>query len=129
VAERTIDVTDEPAGYDEAGPVLLRGTAPDALSNLVAVLELAADRQLSCGATTRSPSAATVKLVADVLVAGDYYDGGEPIAAAAWPVLLQVGGLANQARADAAWRGDAGRAVLPGAERPVDEMAGVRLAR
>jgi hypothetical protein len=97
VAERTIDVTDEPAGYDEAGPVLLRGTAPDALSNLVAVLELAADRQLSCGATTRSPSAATVKLVADVLVAGDYYDGGEPIAAAAWPVLLQVGGLARQA--------------------------------
>jgi len=109
VAERTIDVTDERARWDQASPVLLRCTAPDALSNLVAVLELAADRQLSYGATTRSPSAATVKLVADVLVAGDYYDGGESIAAAAWPVLLQVGGLARQAgtRLDLTSRGEA----------------------
>ena len=109
MAERTIDVTDERARWDQASPVLLRCTAPDALSNLVAVLELAADRQLSYGATTRSPSAATVKLVADVLVAGDYYDGGESIAAAAWPVLLQVGGLARQAgtRLDLTSRGEA----------------------
>jgi hypothetical protein len=113
VAERTIDVTDKQGRWDQASPVpvpvLLRCTAPDALSNLVAVLELAADRQLRCGATTRSPSAATVKLVADVLVAGDYYDGGESIAAAAWPVLLQVGGLARQAgtRLDLTSRGEA----------------------
>jgi len=119
VAERTIDVTDEQFSWDQgsldqgswdsARPVLVRCTAPDALSNLVAVLELAADRQLSCGATTRSPSAATVRLVADVLVAGDYYDGGESIAAAAWPVLLQVGGLARQAgtRLDLTPRGEA----------------------
>jgi hypothetical protein len=97
VAERTIDVTDERARWEQASPVLLRCTAPDALSNLVAVLELTADRQIRCSAATRSPLAATVKLVEDVLVAGDYYDGGEPIAAAAWPVLLQVGGLAQQA--------------------------------
>ncbi len=102
MAERTIDVTDEQGradqgGWDEASPVVLRGTAPDALSNLVAVLELAAERQLSCGAATRGPSAATVKLVEDVLVAGDYYDRAQPIAAAAWPVLLQIGGLAKQA--------------------------------
>jgi hypothetical protein len=109
VAERTIDVTDEQARWDQASPVLSRCTAPDALSNLVAVLELAADRQLSCGATTRRPSAATVKLVEDVLVAGDFYDGGEPVAAAAWPVLLQVGGLARQAgtRLDLTPRGEA----------------------
>lgn len=109
MAERTIDVTDEQARWDQASPVLSRCTAPDALSNLVAVLELAADRQLSCGATTRRPSAATVKLVEDVLVAGDYYDGGEPVAAAAWPVLLQVGGLARQAgtRLDLTPRGEA----------------------
>jgi hypothetical protein len=99
VAERTIGVTDERAGYDEAGPVLLRCTAPDALSNLVAVLELTADRQMRCSAATRRPLAATVKLVEDVLVAGDYYDAGEPIAAFAWPVLLQVGGLAQLAGA------------------------------
>jgi hypothetical protein len=50
---------------------------------------------------------ATVRLVEDALVAGDYYDraevgrdhhdGGEPIAAFAWPMLLQAGGLARLA--------------------------------
>ncbi len=87
------------------GPVRIRGTAPDALSNLVAVLELAADGQLRCAAATRRPLAATVRLVEDALVAGDYYggpeddsrDGGEPIAAFAWPMLLQAGGLARLA--------------------------------
>ena len=86
-----------------SGPVLIRCTAPDALSNLVAVLELAADGQLRCAAGTRRPLAATVRLVEDALVAGDYYGGpeddpgrgGEPIAAFAWPMLLQAGGLAR----------------------------------
>ena len=44
------------------GSVRIRGTAPDALSNLVAVLELAADGQLRCAAATRRPLAATVRL-------------------------------------------------------------------
>jgi hypothetical protein len=87
-----------------AGPVRVRRTAPDALSNLVAVLELAADGRLRCAAGTRRPLAATVRLVEDALVAGDYYggpegepgDGGEPIAAFAWPMLLQAGGLARR---------------------------------
>jgi hypothetical protein len=87
------------------GPVRIRCTAPDALSNLVAVLELAADGQLRCAAATRRPLAATVRLVEDALVAGDYYggpegdsrDGGEPIAAFVWPMLLQAGGLARLA--------------------------------
>jgi hypothetical protein len=97
--------------------VLVRCTAPDALSNLVAVLELTADGQMRCSAATRRPLTATVRLVEDVLVAGDYYDGagldgarddgarddgahcdeGEPIAAFAWPMLLQAGGLARLA--------------------------------
>ncbi len=55
--------------------VLVRCTAPDALSNLVAVLELTADGQMRCSAATRRPLTATVRLVEDVLVAGDYYDG------------------------------------------------------
>jgi hypothetical protein len=84
-----------------AGPVLIRCTTPDALSNLVAVLELADERRLRCATGTRRPLAATVRLVEDALVAGDYYggpeddgnDGGEPIAAFAWPMLLQAGGL------------------------------------
>lgn len=75
----------------------VRHTAPDALSNLVAVLELVADGQVRCNTATRRPLATTVKLVEDVLVAGDYYDAGEPIAAHAWPVLLQGGGLARLA--------------------------------
>ena len=82
------------------GPVTVRGTGPDALSNLVAVLELAADGQVRCRAATRRPLAATVRLVEDVLVAGDYYDRrdeGDPIAAFAWPMLLQAGGLVRLA--------------------------------
>ena len=97
------------------GTVLVRCTAPDALSNLVAVLELTADGQMRCSAATRRPLTATVRLVEDALVAGDYYDGadlrprtahhgtgahrdgGEPIAAFAWPMLLQAGGLARLA--------------------------------
>jgi len=80
----------------DTGPVLIRCTAPDALSNLVCVLELTADGQVRYAASRR-PSAATVKLVDDVLVAGDFYDTGEPIAAFAWPLLIQLGGLARLA--------------------------------
>jgi hypothetical protein len=76
--------------------VHLRCTAADALSNLVGVLELAADGQVRCSAATRRPFAATVAVVEDALVAGDYYDG-EPIASFAWPLLLLVGGLARRA--------------------------------
>jgi len=96
VAERTASVTEPPT--TGAGPVLVRWTAPDALSNLVAVLELAADGRLRCNATSRQPSAATVRLIEDALVAGDFYDAGQqPIAAFAWPLLIQVGGLARLA--------------------------------
>jgi len=112
VAEGTIGVGGEPSAYAKgsgsgpallrasafpSGPVTVRGTGPDALSNLVAVLELAADGQLRCGAATGRPLAATVRLVEDGLVAGDYYDraAGEPIAAFAWPMLLRAGGLAR----------------------------------
>lgn len=99
MAGRTIGITDRRADT-EAGPsaslVHLRCTAADALSNLVGVLELAADGQVRCSAATRRPFAATVVLVEDTLVAGDYYER-EPIASFAWPLLLQVGGLARRA--------------------------------
>jgi hypothetical protein len=117
VAEGASGVTGERAAYAKRsvpgpallrvsafprGPVIVRCTGPDALSNLVAVLELAADGQMRCSAATRRPLTATGRLVEDVLVAGDYYDGdhrdgGEPIAAFAWPMLLQAGGLARLA--------------------------------
>jgi hypothetical protein len=95
VAEGTASVTEDRVAA--VGPVLVRWTAPDALSNLIAVLELAADGQVRYNATSRKPSAATVNLIEDVLVAGDFYDSGEPIAAFAWPLLIQVGGLARLA--------------------------------
>ncbi|HJY68252.1 MAG TPA: hypothetical protein VJ254_16115, partial [Streptosporangiaceae bacterium] len=88
MAEGIASVTKERAVAADAGPVLARWTAPDALSNLVSVLELAADGQVRYSASTRRPTAATVKLVEDVLVAGDFYDSGEPIAAFAWPPLI-----------------------------------------
>jgi hypothetical protein len=107
VVLRTLAVVGERAERAGAGPsagpltgpscpVLIRRTAPDALSNLVAVLELAADGQLRCSAATRRPFRATVDLVEDALVGGDYYDD-ESIAAFAWPLLLQAGGLARLA--------------------------------
>jgi hypothetical protein len=112
MAEGPVGVIGNRAAYAEPVPALVRCTAPDALSNLVAVLELTADRQMRCSAATRRPFTATVRLVEDALVAGDYYDGpcddgtgpdgtgasgGEPIAAFAWPMLLQAGGLARLA--------------------------------
>ena len=109
------------------GPVLVRCTAPDALSNLVAVLELVTDGRMRCSAGSRRPLISTVRLVEDALVAGDYYDGadrggerrggGEPIAAFAWPMLLQVGGLARLAgtRLELTPRGEA---VLAGPSYP-----------
>ena len=101
------------------GTVRVRCTAADALSNLVAVLELTADGQMRCSAATRRPLTASMRLVQDALVAGDYYDdadleaahhdGGEPVAAFAWPMLLQAGGLARLAgsRLELTPRGDA----------------------
>jgi hypothetical protein len=131
VADGTASVT-EPRTAD-AGPVLVRWTAPDALSNLVAVLELAADGQVRYSAAARRPTAATVRLIEDALVAGDFYDSGEPIAAFAWPLLIQAGGLAVLARRDGpAMAGDRlelsprGRATL---DRPSYEALGALWAR
>ena len=125
MAEATVSVLYERAEYVDTNPVTVRCTAPDALSNLVAVLELAADGQLRFTDTARRPSAATVKLVEDVLVAGDYYDVGEPIAAFAWPLLIRAGGLARLAgiRLEPTARG---RAVLA---RPSYQALGALWAR
>ena len=117
MAERTIGVAQIGTGQDQPAPVFLRYTAADALSNLIAVLELTADGQLRCRAAGRQPYAATVRLVEDTLVAGDYYDGGEPIAAYAWPILLLTGGLArlDSTRLELTARG---QAVLAGPAYP-----------
>ncbi len=70
----------------------VRHTEPEALGNLPAVLQLCAAGKLRCSEKTRRPSAATIQTVAEALVAGDFYPD-EAIAAFAWPLLLQAGGL------------------------------------
>lgn len=72
----------------------VRLTEPEALANLAAVLRLCQAGTLHCSEKTRRPSAATVRAVAGVLVAGDFYPD-DAIAAFAWPLLLQAGGLAR----------------------------------
>ncbi|GAA2339284.1 helicase-associated domain-containing protein [Dactylosporangium salmoneum] len=74
----------------------IRPTAAAAQVNLRAVLQLVAAGRLRCSEATRRPAAATVAAVADVLDGGDFYPG-EPIAAFAWPLLVQAGGLAELA--------------------------------
>jgi hypothetical protein len=123
VTEGTASLAEERTAA--VSPVLVRWTAPDALSNLVAVLELAADGQVRYSNASGRPSAATVKLIEDILVAGDFYDSGEPIAAFAWPLLIRVGGLARLAgtRLELSPRG---HAVL---DRPSYEALGALWAR
>ncbi|MEC4014919.1 hypothetical protein [Streptomyces sp. H27-D2] len=56
------------------------------------MLRLCATGKLRCSEKTRRPGAATVEAVAGVLDIGDFYPH-EAIAAFAWPMLLQAGGL------------------------------------
>lgn len=74
----------------------VRLTEREALANLRTVLQLCAAGQLRCSDKTKRPTAATVRTVTEHLADGDYYDDQEigPIAAFAWPLLVQAGGLA-----------------------------------
>jgi hypothetical protein len=83
-----------PVGTGSETEPTVRCTEPEAVANLVSVLRLCQTGKLTCSASTRRPSAATVRAVADVLVAGDFYPD-DAIAAFAWPLLLQAGGLAR----------------------------------
>lgn len=68
-------------------------TEQEAFDNLRAVLELCAAGQVKCSDKTSRPSAATIRALTAHLAHGDFYPD-EPIAAFAWPLLLQAGGLA-----------------------------------
>jgi hypothetical protein len=81
-------------------------TEQRALAQLPVVLELAGAGKLRVSATTRKPSAATVKLLAGALPGGDFYED-HAIAAFAWPLLLQAGGLADGPRMQLTPRGSA----------------------
>jgi hypothetical protein len=75
------------------GPTL-RPTEHEALTNVHTVLQLCAAGKLRCSEKTARPSAATVTTIAAALHSGDFYPD-EPIAAFAWPLLVQAGGLAQ----------------------------------
>jgi hypothetical protein len=72
----------------------VRLTEREALTNLRTVLELCAAGKVKCSDKTSRPSAATIRAIDAHLVYGDFY-ADEPIAAFAWPLLLQAGGLAR----------------------------------
>jgi hypothetical protein len=72
----------------------VRHTEHEAQANLAAMFQLCTTGRLRCSEKTRRPAAATVKAVAEALLDGDFYTD-EAIAAFAWPLLLQAGGLAE----------------------------------
>lgn len=71
-----------------------RATESEAQANLLAALVLAAEGKLRTRELSRRPTPASVRAMGAVLVDGDFYDD-EPIAAFAWPLLLQSAGLAR----------------------------------
>lgn len=75
---------------------MVRPAEAEALANVRAVLQLCGAGKLRCSEKTQRPAAATVSAVAEVLTGGDFYPA-EPIAAFAWPLLIQAGGLAELA--------------------------------
>ena len=69
-------------------------TEREALANVRTVLELCAAGELRCSDKTNRPTAATIRTIDAHLVHGDFY-AEERIAAVAWPLLVQAGGLAK----------------------------------
>src|SRR5665648_786035 len=81
---------------DDNPAVTVRPTEPETISNLRIVLELCASGTLRCSQKTRRPNAASVYGLSLLLAAGEFYTH-EPIAAYAWPLLVQAGSLAELA--------------------------------
>lgn len=78
----------------EPGEHRVRLTELEAQANLHTMLQLCASGALRCSDRTQRPTAATVKQIAERLANGDFY-ATDAIAAFAWPLLLQAGGLAT----------------------------------
>jgi hypothetical protein len=80
----------------DGSSTVVRETADEAVANLRVVLEQCALGRVSCSGRTRRPSASSVASLAGLLVGGDFYPD-EAIAAYAWPLIVQAGGLAELA--------------------------------
>ena len=81
-------------------------TLERAREQLRTMLMLVEGGQVRCSAATKKPSAATMRLLAEALPGGDFYPD-EHIAAFAWPLLLQAGGLAAGTKLELTARGRA----------------------
>lgn len=71
----------------------VRLTERGSLRDLHAVLRLCDSGRLRCSDKTKRPAASALVMVADALADGDFYRD-EAIAAYAWPLIVQAGGLA-----------------------------------
>lgn len=78
----------------ERGEHRIRLTEQEAQANLHTMLQSCETGALRCSERTQRPTAATLQTIAARLAHGDFY-ATEPIAAFAWPLLLQAGGLAS----------------------------------
>lgn len=85
--------------YAETGPdeeCQVRETARAALANAAMVLTQVAEKKVRVSAKTGRATAATVRMIGELLYQGDWYDEEiGPMQAFAWPLLLQGGGLAK----------------------------------
>ena len=86
--------------YAETGPgeeCQVRETAQAALANAAMILAQVAGKKVRVSAKTGRATAATVKMIGELLSGGDWYNDDEigPMQAFAWPLLLQGGGLAR----------------------------------
>ena len=83
-------------------PIEWRNMESTARAGLLAVLSLIDEGKVSVSASTKRPSAASMKRISGVLDGGDFYASTEcetevgPIQAFAWPLLVQAGRLARQ---------------------------------
>lgn len=94
-----------PAADADGAPMTVRGTAPEALHDVVAMLRALDQQLIAVSDKTHLPGVAGVGVVLGKLAGGDFYeivvpkDKWEqrvgPIKALAWPLLLQAGGLAQ----------------------------------
>ena len=90
--------------FDDKGtravPLVVHAAEAVAQRELISVLRLIDSGNVSVSVETRRPSAAAVKALTQVLEGGDFYpvtsdENAGPIRAFAWPLIVQVGRLAE----------------------------------
>jgi hypothetical protein len=81
-----------PRAMEDGQPIIIRQTEREALRDLPAMLRLVEQGRVQVGEKTGYPSAASLKVLGEVLAEGDFYKDF-PIKAFAWPMLLQASKL------------------------------------